>query len=135
MEEAKYLLIHLINYFMETLEFLKWFSGRSFSYLTLSAGFADEHMRNVIDNEMIMQLEYTKRFHNFDLTVNILSGDYDPKLVSFMKSLDADDMERMRTDFKPGHYSSFPLYTCCSLKLNKEFRRVNDQISSFVYGS
>jgi len=120
---------------MEILEYLKWFFGRSSAYVFFGSKFHDEHMEGVISREIVPRFDYTKRFHSFNLMESILEGECDHELVNVVKELTEIDLEMMKKDFKPRGYSSFPLYTFCSLSLNRKFRRLHDEISSFVYSS
>ncbi|MEK6873604.1 MAG: hypothetical protein AABW91_02070 [Nanoarchaeota archaeon] len=119
----------------ETLEFLKWSFGRSSAYVFFDSRFYDEYMEGVISREIIPRFDYTKRFHNFDIMQNTLDGDCDPEFGNVIRELTESDLKMMKRDFKPKSYSSFPLYTFCSWDLNKEFRKLHDEISSFVYSS
>ena len=119
----------------ETLELLKWSFGRSTAYVFFATRFHDEHMENVINKEIIPRFDYTKRFHSFNLMENILESERGDEFSNVIKELTESDLEMMKEDFKPMGYSAFPLYTFCSLSLNRKFRELHDEISSFVYSS
>ena len=120
---------------MEVFEFLKWSFDRSSAYVLFDTGFYDEHMEGIISREMVPRFDYTKRFHNFSVMQNILDGECDPEFGNVIKELTESDLKMMKRDFKPKGYSAFPLYTFCSLSLNRKFRKLHDEISSFVYSS
>ncbi len=119
----------------ETLELLKWSFGRSGAYVFFNTSWNDDYMGRVISREIIPRFDYTKRFHSFNLMENILESERGDEFVNAISELTEIDLEMMKEDFKPRGYSAFPLYASCSLSLNRKFRRLHDEISSFVYSS
>lgn len=103
----------------EGIEFLKWASN--FPLRLFGGKFEEEYIREEIDSFLKPQLEMIKDSNSVRSLKNGSFGLYE----LLFGDLDRD------VAFKPKDYS--PLIRVCSWNLNREYRKVHDQICDYLY--
>ncbi|MBS3092116.1 hypothetical protein J4466_01715 [Candidatus Pacearchaeota archaeon] len=107
--------------FRECYEFFKYLNDRLFGIIFIDRGFVDDLARQEIEGLKI-NLDILKRSYSFSA---LESGLFGIGVALF------PDFERKI--LKQGNYAeSFSYYTYASWELNKEFRRLHDQVSAYL---
>lgn len=114
----------------EIIERGKWVLFRGFTILHFDREFYDEYIKDEIDVNLKTTLNVLKKSYSVKSLENSSFGRDANAWLAEIPECGLDE----KKNYLPRNYSSLhPFYNCCSFKLNKEFRKLHDEISSYLY--
>mgnify|MGYP001563868586 CR=1 FL=1 len=105
----------------EYYEFLKYFANRPLEFLFGDWRFVDKHMKSELSS-LRESLRVVKESYSIAALKDGRFGQGKAFFMPFEKPI----------VIHGNYYDAFPLYSSCSWRLNKEFRKLHDELTAYL---